>query len=60
MYGLTDASLMWFKSKMFYENDRTSTIMDQALFMWHHNDKFIAVTTLHVDGFLCEWTDLFY
>ena len=42
------------------ENNRTSSITDSALFMWHHNDKFIGVMTVHVDDFLYAGTDLFY
>ena len=62
MYGLTAASLMWFKRvKMFVdENNGTSSITDTAIFMWHHNDKLIGVMTVRVDDFLCAGTDLFY
>ena len=63
VYGLTDASLMWFKrvKKFIDENDWTSSITNPALFMWHHhNDKLIGVMTVHVDDFLCAGTDLFY
>ena len=28
--------------------------------MWHHNDKLIGVTTVHVDDFVCVGTYLFY
>ena len=62
MYGLTDASLMWFKrvKKFVGENSETSSITDPALFMRHHNDKLIGVMTVHVDDFLCAGLDLFY
>ena len=62
MYGLIDASLMWFKRvrKFVDENNGTSSIMDTAIFMWHHNDKLIGVMTVRVDDFLCAGTDLFY
>ena len=61
VYGLTDASLMWFKrvKKFVDENNRTSSTTDTALFMWHHNDKLIGVMTVKVDGFLCAETDLY-
>ena len=62
VYGLTDASLMWFKrvKKFVDEKNWTSSITDPALFMWHHNDKLIGVTTVHVDDFVCVGTYLFY
>ena len=62
MYGLTYASLMWFKRvKQFVnENNRTSPIMDPELFMWHYKDKLTGVMTVHVDDFLHPGTDLFY
>ena len=62
VYGLTDASLMWFKrvKKFVGENSETSSITDPALFMRHHNDKLIGVMTVHVDDFLCAGLDLFY
>ena len=61
VYGLTDASLMWFKrvKKFVDENNRTSSTTDTALFMWHHNDKLIGVMTVKVDDFLCAETDLY-
>ena len=62
VYGLTDASLMWFKKvkKFVDENNGTSSITDPALFLSHHNDKLIGVMTVQVDDFLCAGTDLFY
>ena len=62
VYGLTDASLMWFKrvKKFVDENNGMSSITDPALFIWHHNDKLFGVMTVHVDDFLCAGTDLLY
>ena len=62
VYGLTDGSLMWFKrvKKFVDKKNGTSSITDPALFMWHHNDKLIGVTTVHVDDFVCAGTYLFY
>ena len=54
--GLTDASLMWFKTVKSLLMKITIT----ALFVWHHNNKLIGVMTVHVDDFLCAGTDLFY
>ena len=62
VYGLTDASLMWFKrvKQIVDESSRKSSITNPALFMWHHNDKFIGVITVHVDDSLCAGENLFY
>ena len=62
VYGLIDASLMWFKrvKKFVDENNGTSSILDPALFMCYRNDKLIRVMTVHVDDFLCAGIDLFY
>ena len=66
VYGLTDASLMWFKrvKKFVDENKGTSSITDPVLFMLHHNDKLIGVMTvqeqIYSRNFLCAGTDLFY
>ena len=61
MYGLTDASFMWFKrvKQIVYESSRTLSITDPALSMWHHNDKLIGVITVHVDGSLCAGKNVF-
>lgn len=61
VYGLTDASLMWYElvKKFVYENGSKSSITRPALFRWRHNNKFIGIITVHADDFCCAGKELF-
>ena len=62
LYGLTDASLMWYKRlrKFVIDNGGRISATDPVLFMWHENKNLIGVICVHVDDFLCSGNKFFF
>ena len=52
LYDLSDASLKGYKSviKFILSSDSKVLRLDQALFLWHRENKLIGNTALHVIG----------
>ena len=61
VYGLTDASLMWYDRIIKFVTTCNSKVskIDPALFLWHKNMNLEGFINVHVDDFLWAGTENF-
>ena len=59
IYGLKDAPRSWYDKveKEMIELGGKSSKYDDAMFLWHENDKLIGMIVCHVDDFVYSGTD---